>query len=380
LNSKLIPRVKSKDERNHPYHDDLGYYRTTVIEKKGAGAYKRESMMFPILGHTPRPGKRWQIGEDKARELEKNNRFLFDGEKILLKIYSFEEKDTTSAQPNLLLDHGTTDASARLVNNEILQRPETFSNPKPIELVSHFLSIGGESSATILDFFAGSGTTLHATMQLNAEDGGNRKCILVTNNENGICENVTYERNKRVINGYTKPNGDEVEGLTDNNLRYYRTSFVGRSRATKNMRQLMSLATDMLCIKEDLYIEQKQFGELPTHPKVMRCFAKGDKSMLVIYYEEAIPEIVEQIEKLSPSEPIKVYVFSPSEDPWEEDFEFVSDKVELCALPAAIYNTYKRILPKKKDERVDIDVNAKEPEQPKGEATLFDLFEEGGEQ
>jgi adenine-specific DNA-methyltransferase len=112
----------------------------------------------------------------------------------------------------------------------------------------------------------------------------------------------------------------------------------------------------------------------------MRCFAKGDKSMLVIYYEEAIPEIVEQIEKLSPSEPIKVYVFSPSEDPWEEDFEFVSDKVELCALPAAIYNTYKRILPKKKDERVDIDVNAKEPEQPKGEATLFDLFEEGGEQ
>jgi adenine-specific DNA-methyltransferase len=146
------------------------------------------------------------------------------------------------------------------------------------------------------------------------------------------------------------------------------------------MRQLMSLATDMLCIKEDLYTEQNKFGELPTHPKVMRYFSKGGKSMLVIYYEAAIAEIVEQIEKLSPVEPIKVYVFSPSEDPWEEDFEFVSDKVELCALPAAIYNTYKRILPKKKDERIDIDTNAKEPEQPKGESTLFDLFEEGGEQ
>lgn len=50
-------------------------------------------------------------------------------------------------------------------------------------------------------------------MQLNAEDGGKRQCILCTNNENGICENVTYERNKRVIQGYTKPNGEKVEGL-----------------------------------------------------------------------------------------------------------------------------------------------------------------------
>jgi adenine-specific DNA-methyltransferase len=255
---------------------------------------------------------------------------------------------------------------------------KVFNNPKPSTLVQFLINF--IPAKTILDFFAGSGTTLHATMQLNAEDGGNRKCILVTNNENGICENVTYERNKRVINGYTKPNGDEVEGLKNNSLRYYRTSFVGRSRTLKNMRQLMSFATDMLCIKEDLYTELDKFGELPTHPKVMRYFSKGDRSMLVIYYEAAIAEIVEQIEKLSPEKPIKVYVFSPSEDPWEEDFEFVNDKVELCALPAAIYNTYKRILPKKKDERVDIDVNAKEPEQPKGESTLFDLFEEGGEQ
>lgn len=49
------------------------------------------------------------------------------------------------------------------------------------------------------------------------------------------------------------------------------------------------------------------------------------------------------------SQPIKVYVFSPSEDPWEGSFDDVSDKVELCALPQAIYNTYRRILPKKKD-------------------------------
>ena len=80
-----------------------------------------------------------------------------------------------------------------------------FSYPKPSSLVSFIEKIASETSSTILDFFAGSGTTLHATMQLNAEDGGHRQCILVTNNENNICEEVTYERNKRVINGYTTP-------------------------------------------------------------------------------------------------------------------------------------------------------------------------------
>lgn len=70
--------------------------------------------------------------------------------------------------------------------------------------------------------------------------------------------------------------------------------------------------------------------------------------MLVIYREEAIDELVDIIYGLDLTQPIKVYVFSPSEDPWEGSFDDVSDKVELCALPQAIYNTYRRILPKKK--------------------------------
>lgn len=230
-----------------------------------------------------------------------------------------------------------------------------FNYSKPLDLICYLLDRCEIPNAIILDFFAGSGTTLHATMQLNSEDGGHRKCILITNNENNICEEVTYERNKRVINGYTTSKGTEVKGLHNNTLRYYRTAFVNRNRTPKNMRQLMSLATDMLCIKEDLYEEHKTFGDLPTHPKVMRYFAKDANAMLVIYYEAAIAEIVEQIEKIDFKTKLKVYVFSPSEDPWEEDFEFVNDKVELCALPAAIYNTYKRILPKKKDKLVAID-------------------------
>ena len=241
--------------------------------------------------------------------------------------------------------------STRTAKSEMTKVIDTniFDYPKPIKLLSYIERISSNQDSTILDFFAGSGTTLHATMQLNAEDGGHRQCILVTNNENNICEEVTYERNRRVIQGYTNEKGEEVAGLTKNNLRYYRTGFVGRSRSIQNMRKLVNLATDMLCIKENLYTEQNTFGCQKTYKNVFRYFDDGKKQMLIIYREEAIDELVGIIYDMDIPQPIKVYVFSPSEDPWEGSFDDVSDKVELCALPQAIYNTYRRILPKKKD-------------------------------
>ena len=142
-------------------------------------------------------------------------------------------------------NRGTTKALS-----DIFENRKVFDNPKPCTVLSRIIDFSSNKESIILDFFAGSGTTLHATMQLNAEDGGNRRCILVTNNENGICENVTYERNKRVINGYTTPKGEEVAGLKDNTLRYYRTELLPRERSPRNMRALMSAATDLLCIKE----------------------------------------------------------------------------------------------------------------------------------
>ena len=241
-------------------------------------------------------------------------------------------------------NRGTTLALA-----EIFGGKKVFDNPKPQKVLQRVLDFASDKTSTILDFFAGSGTTLHATMQLNAEDGGHRQCILVANNENNICEEITYERSKRVINGYTTPKGEEVPGLTKNNLRYYRTGFVGRSRSMQNMRKLVNLATDMLCIKENLYTEQNTFGGQKTYKNVFRYFDDGKKQMLIIYREEAIDELVDIIYDMNIPQPIKVYVFSPSEDPWEGSFDDVSDKVELCALPQAIYNTYRRILPKKKD-------------------------------
>lgn len=279
-----------------------------------------------------------------------------------------------------LFENIILDFTNRTANNEIqsIFGNRSFAYPKPTLLIKFLVSLIHGISFTVLDFFAGSGTTLHAVMQLNAEDGGKRTCILCTNNENGICENVTYERNKRVINGYTKPNGEAVEGLHNNNLRYYRTAFVGRSRSVQNMRRLVNLSTDMLCIKEDLYTEKKQFAGQKTYKGVFRFFDDGKLQMLVIYREEAIAELVPLIASTDYAEPIKVYVFSPSEDPWEAEFEDVADKVQLCALPQAIYNTYKRILPKPKDRNIAAEEQTAEPKQD-SVGGFFDFAEEGGE-
>jgi adenine-specific DNA-methyltransferase len=225
-----------------------------------------------------------------------------------------------------------------------------FSNPKPIDLIIDLLKIGGGKDSTILDFFAGSGTTLHATMQLNAEDGGHRKCILVTNNENGICENVTYVRNKKVIRGYKTPKGEVIEGLKNNNLRYFKTKFVDREQTSRNMRALMEASIELLCIKNDLYAEVDSLLGKKLNKKVVRYFDNGEKRMLVVFKEEAIPAIAEEISKMEYSGRMMVYVFSPGNYAFEDEFVDVLDRVELCALPSAIYNAYLKVLPKKRNE------------------------------
>ena len=228
-----------------------------------------------------------------------------------------------------------------------------FDFPKPSKLIKHLLMniVRSKKKSTILDFFAGSGTTLHATMQLNSEDGGHRQCILVTNNENNICEEVTYERNKRVINGYTTPKGEQVEGLKNNSLRYYKTELLPREKSPRNMRALMAAATELLCIKEDLYEESKRFGRYITNPKTIRYFENGDKRMLIIFCEELADQIAEEIKTLDfGGQRLKIYIFSPDRYAFDDNFYEVQDKVQLVALPAAIYDAYRRVLPKRIDK------------------------------
>ena len=260
----------------------------------------------------------------------------------------FYEKNVQSNSRSILL-FSTNDGTT--IFRDIMGNTVEFNNPKNMDMIKYFISISSSNSSLVLDFFAGSGTTLHATMQLNSEDGGHRQCILVTNNENKICEEVTYERNKRVINGYTTPKGEEVEGLKNNSLRYYKTELLPREKSPRNMRALMAAATELLCIKEDLYEESKRFGRYRTNPKTIRYFEKGDKRMLIIFCEELADQIAEEIKTLDfGGDKLKIYIFSPDRYAFDDNFYEVQDKVTLVALPAAIYDAYRRVLPKRIDK------------------------------
>ena len=95
-----------------------------------------------------------------------------------------------------------------------------FEYPKPYPLIQKIIRMATDNKeAIILDFFAGSGTTGHAVLELNKEDGGNRTFILCQNNDNNICREITYERIKRLIEGYKVKNKD-IQGI-EANLKYY---------------------------------------------------------------------------------------------------------------------------------------------------------------
>jgi adenine-specific DNA-methyltransferase len=272
-------------------------------------------------------------------------------------------------------NRGTTLALAEMFNGE-----KVFDNPKPIKTLQRILDFASYKSATILDFFAGSGSTLHATMNLNADDGGKRQCILVTNNENNICEEVTYIRNKKVIEGYTTPKGEEVAGLKSNTLRYYKTDFIPRKRTIKNMRALVSASTDLLCIKNNVYTEQQIFGGHKLKPEAARYFDDGKTKMLVIYNELGVDAFASMLRTMDVEGKIKVYVFSNNRYAYTDNFVEVLDKVELCALPAAIYDAYNAVLKpiKNDDDAGDLIIDDNESKE-NDEQGLFNFSEEGGE-
>lgn len=296
------------------------------------------------------------------------------------KIKCRKERGVTTP-PSLLPEFGMGSEQTEYLYN-ILGESGKFTNPKPEKMIELFIEWFCPNNGIVLDFFAGSGTTLDATMQLNEATSGYRQCILCTNNENSICEDVTYIRNRNIIEGYTKPNGEEVAGLADNNLRYYRTEFLPRERTVKNMRELVHASTGLLCIKNDLYTEAL-FGGKKMNSKYARYFEHGNKRMLVIYEEQAIPFIADIIKTLPDGEKIKVYVFSHGSYAYDDEFAEVEDRVVLCALPQAIYDAYQKVLPKRNpkflvDELVEDIVESEESaETTEG---LFGLdYEKGGD-
>ncbi len=358
---------EGENKLKYPHLGRYGKCRFEIIEKSDAGSYKRDTMKFSILGQYPREGKRWQIGIDTARELEKKGKVEIVDGIVKRAVYPEDELDKKTYIP--FWSHFTAKEVGTAQNgkdelNSILGFASGFDTVKPVKLIKNLLS-HFDNNIKVLDFFAGSGTTLHAIMSLNREDNGKRIGILVQDNEGKaeICDRITYPRLKNIIKGY-ETDGKHIEGLLHNNLRYYKTDSVPREQTVENMRKLVDAATDMLCIKENMYDEVASLGTIERLPQfAVRHFTDGNGGqMLVVYDETIIPQLVDELYRTDVSRPLKVYVFSPNRNPYTDEFEEVEDKVELCALPAAIYDAYREVVPPVGDTPLTVTEEVKEAE------------------
>ena len=337
------------------------------------------SLVYPVRADGS--DGRWRWSQEKVLEEIKRIEWVKTkkGWSVYYRIFADDDSEIPVETIWFNKDVDSNRQAIALIAN-IFGNDKVFTNPKPVKLIQRILEIASDKNSIVLDYFAGSGTTMHATMQLNAEDGGHRQCILVTNNENNICEQVTFERNKRVINGYTTSKSEQVAGLTKNNLRYYKADFISREPSSKNKRELVKAATDLLCIKENMYQETKMVCNGKTLRKdYTRRFTQDSKEMIVIYEPAVIKYIVDELKTWDKKEFIKVYVFSEGRYAYDDDFKEVLDKVTLCALPDAIYQAYRRVLPRRKKALpTAIDLNEDEQEEALADAAQYSYKEEKG--
>jgi adenine-specific DNA-methyltransferase len=377
--------LSEKKLKQFAQKDDLGNYKLRGFRRSGANSRRidRPKLWYPIylnplsldLDISIKPGytiKLEPIDDDGVERvwrwnpttfMEKKSKYV--EVKTIRGNYSIQvkerENDNEGEKPKTIWvdpKYSAVNGTAELKNIFSDRKEKIFDFPKSPFLLFDVLKICSlGSNDVILDFFGGSGTTLQALMTLNNEDGGVRQGIMVTNNENNICEEVTYERNKRVIQGFSNSKGDRIAGLINNNLRYYRCEFVGREPSIKNKKEVTRLATDLLCIKEDIYTEQRKIGDYQLNATYVRCFQQDKIYLLVIYDEDVVEQIVEVIQSVVEADTerntqFKVYVFSNGQYPYTEEFEEVLPYITLCALPDAIYKAYQNVLPKRQRQQV----------------------------
>lgn len=209
-----------------------------------------------------------------------------------------------------------------------------FNFPKSIYTVYDCLYAvcGTNKNATILDFFAGSGTTGQAVLELN-KDGGNRQFILCTNNENNICEEVTYPRIQKVIEGYADQKGIPA------NVKYFKQTFVPIVTSDKDKRELVNRSTDLLCMAENTFdkvVKRDSKNEFA-------IFKNVTKQTAIIYDEASIEKCVRKLNEINSTLETIVYVFSYDHTYDTEDFEDLTIQFSVKPIPEAILNIYRKI-------------------------------------
>ena len=189
----------NKGTKEYPLNDEQGAYREYPLEVMNAnGVRGRKSMVYEIQGILPPAGKQWQLGLDQVATLKSSgNLFVRDGKVIIKMRPDYEKSELTEPFWAFFSKEIGTAESAKKELTELLGVENAFDTVKPVELVKRLIFHVTQKDDLVLDSFAGSGTTAHAVIELNGEDSGNRKFILVE--MENYAKSLTAERVKKAV-------------------------------------------------------------------------------------------------------------------------------------------------------------------------------------
>ena len=333
-------------DRTYKYKDNIGPFNLEGIEKTNLGSYERKTMQFPIIDPEtkkefyPAKNMRWTIGEVSIKKAiaEKKIHFDYKKNKVYYKKRPADYETSQNVFYNLLSDFGSL-ATAKDELDELFGNREIFDTPKPIELIIHLLEIASRKDSTCLDFFAGSGTTAHAVLTLNKHDGGKRRFIICTNNENDICTDVCYPRIEKAIKGYVgKVTGTKHASL-GGNLRYFGTALMDIDHiahvSDEQKIQLTHQAGEMIALRENTFdeVEKNDWWQI----------FKGNKRYTAVYFKEdksKLDELVERLAKIDAK--VALYIFSWGKNEYKNEFSQYSN-ITIEDIPEPIIDVYREV-------------------------------------
>lgn len=351
-------RLTEEQAENFPLEDETSRYRLLPLKRTGSNSTpdKRPNLYYPIFYNIKTKeisveqrkekgwvkifptdsngGKRvWRWGKESL-EQRAPTEIIVKEEEGKYSVYA-KDRIKEGRKPKTVWVDPKYDASSHgtILLQKILGKSRSFDYPKSLYAVFDTLQIclDGNKDATVLDFFAGSGTTGHAIFELNRKYGGTRKFILCTNNENGIAEDVCYPRIAKCIKGYNR-----FEGYSGN-LKYFKTSFVKTSISRDDMKMRITReCTEMLCLREGIFEEKKKKNDY-------RIFKQNGRVMAIYYAleREGLAELKKDLDKMDGDKILYCFTLDPLGLDKEDFADW--DNVNLEPIPQKILDIYEQI-------------------------------------
>ena len=335
---KINPLQRTEEQISrykNPDNDKRGPWKPSDFSVKSYSAAYDYPITLPSGRVVNPPASRcWVTSEKRFKEMIEDDRIWFgeNGNNVpSIKKFLSEVKEGTTPLTIWPYDEVGHNQTAKQELKSVLNENQfTFDSPKPVKLIQKIINISINAvtnpNGIILDFFAGSGTTGHAVLELNKEDGGRRQFILVTNNEVtdktrrqleadgktpeeiealGICRAVTYPRLQKVIEGYSNLKGEKVAG-TGGKLRYFHTDFVPAEGSSDQIYyNLRRRCTEMLCFRENVFTPlaaAEQYEIFRDHDRVLAILHDEHPR-----HKEALRDALHALAGVSDC---KLYVFS----------------------------------------------------------------------